>query len=199
MYRVWCLPVDPETELHSVEAVRAALSEAFGPPGVSDPADLCLAFAEVTDTAPSRVARTSTAAAGGVAEEVKAATAAAYNAVGSTAHLGGDVQRAVAIMRRLRYDDDQIGIAGADSANFQGVSSPHQHARLQPGERARCRVATAAASCGAAGAAWWGRDALRTYHDGIHTNVRPRVMGLSCDSATHTNDTAAVESKCFQR
>ena len=135
MYRVWCLPVDPETELHSVEAVRAALSEAFGPPGVSDPADLCLAFAEVTDTAPSRVARTSTAAAGGVAEEVKAATAAAYNAVGSTAHLGGDVQRAVAIMRRLRYDDDQIGIAGADSANFQGVASPHQHARLQPGER----------------------------------------------------------------
>jgi SAM-dependent methyltransferase/uncharacterized iron-regulated protein len=135
MYRVWCLPVDPETELHSVEAVRAALSEAFGPPGVSDPADLCLAFAEVTDTAPSRVARTSTAAAGGVAEEVKAATAAAYNAVGSTAHLGGDVQRAVAIMRRLKYDDDQIGIAGADSANFQGVASPHQHARLQPGER----------------------------------------------------------------
>ncbi|KOO24749.1 methyltransferase type 11 [Chrysochromulina tobinii] len=135
MYRVWCLPVDPETELHSVEAVRAALCEAFGPPGVSDPADLCLAFAEVTDTAPSRVARTSTAAAGGVAEEVKAATAAAYNAVGSTAHLGGDVQRAVAIMRRLKYDDDQIGIAGADSANFQGVASPHQHARLQPGER----------------------------------------------------------------
>ena len=135
MYRVWCLPVDPEVELHSVEAVRAALCEAFGPPGASDPADLCLAFAEVTDTAPSRVTRTSTAAVGVVAEEVKAATAAAYNAVGSTAHLGGDVQRAVAIMRRLKYDDSQIGIAGADSANFQGVASPHRHARLQPGER----------------------------------------------------------------
>ena len=126
-YRVWCLPVDAALDLSSAEAVGHALADAFGPRGASSPAELCLAFAEVTPPPP---------AADPAADDVdaKAATAAAYNAVGSTAHLGGDAARARHIMTRLAYTPAQIAIAGADAPNFQGVASPHAHVALRPGE-----------------------------------------------------------------
>ena len=125
-YRVWCLPVEPSLDLAAAEAVQTALTDAFGPGGVSDPADLCLAFSEVLPAppAPAPAAPAPAAPAGGAGESMsaaaaKAATAAAYNAVGSTAYLGGDALRARAIMTRLGYDAAQVDIAGTDMPNFQ--------------------------------------------------------------------------------
>ena len=66
---------------------------------------------------------------------VKAETATAYNKVGSSAHLEGNLKRAHTIMRLLRYTGAQIAQAGTDAYNFQGVGCPFIHARLSEGER----------------------------------------------------------------
>jgi SAM-dependent methyltransferase len=66
--------------------------------------------------------------------EVKFEVAAAYNAVGQTAHLPGNKCGAHAIMKLLGYTQEQIGIAAAHAADFQGVGNPHRLAALQQGE-----------------------------------------------------------------
>jgi len=67
-------------------------------------------------------------------EKVKKATFTAYNEVGKTAHIEGNVQKAKAIMKYLGYSDEEFQIAGKDSYNYQGVGNPHQFAKIQPGE-----------------------------------------------------------------
>jgi dihydroxyacid dehydratase/phosphogluconate dehydratase len=58
-------------------------------------------------------------------EKVKKATFTAYNEVGKTAHLEGNVNKAKAIMKYLGYSDEEFQIAGKDSYNYQGVGNPH--------------------------------------------------------------------------
>ena len=128
MFRIWSLPADPHLPLGDGEAVGATLRAHFGAPGMSDPADLVLVFQEHEASADD-------AAATDDAEAVKAATAAAYNAVGETAHLRGDAARAAALLRRMGYTESEIGLAGADVANWQGVSCPHRFASLREGEK----------------------------------------------------------------
>ena len=127
MLRVWSLPADAAVDLDDGAAVAAVLRENFGPPGASDPAELCLCFQEVAPPPPSTTAAASP-------EAVKASTAAAYDKVGETAALRGNARRALAVLRRMRYSEAEIVAAGDDAANFQGVGCPHRHARLAPGE-----------------------------------------------------------------
>lgn len=161
-YRIWSLPADGACALDDAASVRRLLADAFGPPGSTDPADLCLAFKQVALPAAAEAAPSADDA-----EAVKAATAAAYNQVGQTAHLGGDTRRAVSLLRRMRYLEHEIAAAGADAANWcarlapphhsharadrplsrpsprrivvrahhrQGVGCPHRHAHLRSGE-----------------------------------------------------------------
>lgn len=58
-------------------------------------------------------------------EQAKAETAEAYDKVGATAHLKGDVKKAKAIMTYLGYTDAEFEIAGTDAYNYQGVGNPH--------------------------------------------------------------------------
>ena len=133
IYRIWSLPMDCATDLEDAPSVEMALRDAFGPVGATDPADLCLAFQEVQ--VPLEAV--------GVAEEVdvkdadavKRATAAAYNQVGASAYLRGDMVRARAMLERMGYGHDEIAVAGDDAPNWQGVGCPHRHANLVSGER----------------------------------------------------------------
>lgn len=70
-------------------------------------------------------------------EEVRAKleTSTAYNKVGDTAHLRGDSRKAMWIMSRLGYSEEEIRIAGDDIYNYQGVGNPHRHAKIKGGER----------------------------------------------------------------
>lgn len=45
-FRIWCLHCDPAVDFSSQESVDNVLKEAFGPPGSSSPAEICLAFVE---------------------------------------------------------------------------------------------------------------------------------------------------------
>eukprot|EP00977_Amphora_coffeiformis_P008467 scaffold1918_cov154-Amphora_coffeaeformis.AAC.4 len=67
-------------------------------------------------------------------ENVKEETRAAYDQVGATAHLKGNLARAHAIMTYLGYTEEEIKVAGSDAYNYQGVGNPHKHAVIQPGE-----------------------------------------------------------------
>jgi SAM-dependent methyltransferase len=58
----------------------------------------------------------------------------AYDEVGKTAHLKGNLKKAQAIMTYLGYTKEQIEIAGSDAYNYQGVGNPHIYAKIQPGE-----------------------------------------------------------------
>ena len=69
-----------------------------------------------------------------VAAAVKQETADAYNRVGASAHLEGNLARAHAVMRFLDYDDELIARAGTDAYNYQGVGNPHTLAAIAPGE-----------------------------------------------------------------
>ena len=64
----------------------------------------------------------------------KEETRLAYDQVGETAHLQGNLARAQAIMTYLGYTPAEIEVAGKDAYNFQGVGNPHKHANIQPGE-----------------------------------------------------------------
>jgi len=68
-------------------------------------------------------------------EQVKKETAEAYDRVGQTAHLRGDLKKAKAVMSYLGYSDAEFGIAGEDACNYQGVGNPHNLAKIQPGEK----------------------------------------------------------------
>ena len=67
-------------------------------------------------------------------ENAKEETRAAYDQVGATAHLKGNLARAHAIMTYLGYTEEEIKTAGPDAYNYQGVGNPHRHANIQPGE-----------------------------------------------------------------
>ena len=58
----------------------------------------------------------------------------AYNKVGETAHLKGNLKKAKAIMTYLGYTEEEFNIAGEDAYNYQGVGNPHNFAKIQPGE-----------------------------------------------------------------
>ena len=66
--------------------------------------------------------------------DVKEETREAYDQVGATAHLKGNLVRAHAIMTYLGYTEEEIQAAGPDAYNYQGVGNPHKHANIQPGE-----------------------------------------------------------------
>jgi len=66
--------------------------------------------------------------------QIKSEIADAYDQVGATAHLEGDSRLAATVMRFLEYTDDQIGIAGRDAYNYQGVGNPHKHAPIAIGD-----------------------------------------------------------------
>ena len=66
-------------------------------------------------------------------ETVKEETAKAYNKVGGTAHIAGNLTMANKVMTRIGYSPEQIQIAGNDAYNYQGVGNPHTLAKLQPG------------------------------------------------------------------
>ena len=66
---------------------------------------------------------------------VKNATAQAYDQVGQTAGLKGNLKKAKAVMTYLGYTEKEIEIAGEDAYNYQGVGNPHNFAKIQPGEK----------------------------------------------------------------
>ena len=67
-------------------------------------------------------------------EDVKNEISAAYDKVGSTAKMEGNLELAKKVMKRLGYSPEQITVAGEDGYNYQGVGCPHTHAQIQPGE-----------------------------------------------------------------
>jgi len=108
------LPLPRTDEIPKVEA-------AFGKD--SDPADLCLIFDEVD--APTQEE---------LEMQVKAETASAYDKVGETAAIEGNLKKAEKMMARIGYSDEEINIAGRDAFNYQGVGNPHRAAAIRPGE-----------------------------------------------------------------
>lgn len=68
-------------------------------------------------------------------DDVKDETIKAYEQVGKTAYMRGNVSRARAIMSQLGYTDDDMNYIGDDDIyNFQGVANPHTVAKIQVGE-----------------------------------------------------------------
>jgi len=68
-------------------------------------------------------------------ENAKDETAEAYEAVGKTAGMKGNVARARAIMRQIGYEEEDLAYIGNDDIyNFQGVANPHIVAKIQSGE-----------------------------------------------------------------
>ena len=66
---------------------------------------------------------------------IKDETAEAYERVGKTAALTGNVARAKAIMKQIGYTPDDMDYIGDDDIyNYQGVANPHTVAKIQPGE-----------------------------------------------------------------
>jgi SAM-dependent methyltransferase/uncharacterized iron-regulated protein len=126
-FRIISLPLASGVDVDSPAEMQIAVSKELGGPGTCDPADMCLAFAEVEADCVHLAPASSL-------ERIKSETAAAYDAVGDTAHMPGNMLRASAIMTRLGYTHEQIAIAGADAPNFQGVGTPHTHAAIQPGD-----------------------------------------------------------------
>ena len=66
-------------------------------------------------------------------DDVKTEISAAYDKVGATAQLQGDLELAGRVMRRLGYSEDQVAAAGVDGYNYQGVGCPHPAAGIRPG------------------------------------------------------------------
>lgn len=67
-------------------------------------------------------------------ENVKSSTASAYDKVGESALLEGNLKKAKKIMKFLGYTDEEFKIAGKDAYNYQGVGNPHLFAKIKPGE-----------------------------------------------------------------
>jgi len=67
--------------------------------------------------------------------DAKDETVEAYEQVGKTAGVKGNVARARAIMSQIGYTEKDIAYIGDDDLyNFQGVANPHLIAKIQPGE-----------------------------------------------------------------
>jgi SAM-dependent methyltransferase len=102
--------IGQSTPAHLLDKLEA------GPPG-ANPADYFYIYQEGDD-----------------ADAVKAETRDAYDKVGETAHIEGNLERARAIMAFLGYSQEEIEVVGADAYNYQGVGNPLRHANIQPGE-----------------------------------------------------------------
>jgi arsenite methyltransferase len=138
MLRVACLPIskgklsadsalasatgpengnDTATETDRIVSI---LEDAYGG-AASDAADVCFLYEEVEELEDEDI--------------IRQETQAAYDKVGSSAHLaGGDMKKAHDILTSLNYTSDEINCAGPDAANYQGVGCPHRHANIQLGE-----------------------------------------------------------------
>ncbi len=66
--------------------------------------------------------------------QVKEETQKAYDKVGESAALPGNMLKAAWIMYSMGYTEEQFHIAGPDAYNFQGVGNPHIHAKIQRDE-----------------------------------------------------------------
>jgi SAM-dependent methyltransferase/uncharacterized iron-regulated protein len=66
--------------------------------------------------------------------EAKHETQKAYNKVGDTATIPGNLVKAAWIMHHLGYTEQDFDVVGPDAYNFQGVGNPHLHANIQKGE-----------------------------------------------------------------
>lgn len=119
-YRIYTRAADHRLPLTSKDEI-SAVEAAFGKD--SDPADLCLLFDEVD--APTQEE---------LEMQVKAETASAYDKVGETAAIEGNLRKAEKMMARIGYSEEEINIAGRDAFNYQGVGNPHRAAAIQPGE-----------------------------------------------------------------
>jgi len=106
----------PQNLLNDLEA---------GPPG-ANPADFLYVYVDDRD----KMQRCPSSGA-----EVKAETKQAYDKVGETAHLEGNLKRAHAIMTHLGYTEEEIAVAGEDAYNYQGVGNPFRNAKIKRGER----------------------------------------------------------------
>lgn len=114
--RVYCQVSNWLSRCSAEECVNE-LRIAFGSEG-SNVADVCMVLEELSDED----------------SQVKGETAAAYNKVGQTAHLAGNMSKARKVLTRLGYSLEQIEVAGQDAYNAQGVGCPHKFALLKPGE-----------------------------------------------------------------
>mmetsp|Transcript_46346 Transcript_46346/g.91873 ORF Transcript_46346/g.91873 Transcript_46346/m.91873 type:complete len:707 (-) Transcript_46346:195-2315(-) len=119
-YRIYTRASDHRLPLTRTDEI-SMLESAFGKD--TDPADLCLIFEEVD--APTQDE---------LEEQVKAETASAYDKVGETAAIEGNLRKAEKMMARIGYSEEEISIAGRDAFNYQGVGNPHRAAAIQPGE-----------------------------------------------------------------
>ena len=102
VYRVIARSVDDKI---SFEGKVEDLDRVFG--SKADAADVCFLYELEEDI-----------------ESVKAETAKAYNKVGGTAHIEGNLVLAKKVMGRLGYTSEEIEIAGTDAYNYQGVGTP---------------------------------------------------------------------------
>ena len=104
---------DPTVDTYEEEeaAFIKGVEETFGPPG-ANPADYLYIY-EVEEEEEDESEEEAKAG-----EQVKAETAAAYNKVGETAHLKGNLKKAKAIMSYLGYTDEEFKIAGQDAYNY---------------------------------------------------------------------------------
>lgn len=114
--------VEDEKVFESVKAV-------FGPEGAENaPADYFFVYEEDFEPADEEDEATE-------ADKVKQETIAAYDKVGETAYLKGNLGKAKAVMTYLGYTEEEFKIAGEDAYNYQGVGNPHNLAKIQPGEK----------------------------------------------------------------
>jgi len=112
----------PEDDMS--EVLRGVVGATAASPAA---ADFCVVYRDEVSLAAARAEAEAAAA-------VKAETAAAYDDVGATADLPGNLHKAVQVMRSLGYSDAEIAFAGQDAYNYQGVGHPHRHAAIQCGE-----------------------------------------------------------------
>ena len=111
------------------EKVFEAVKAVFGPEGAeSPPADYFFVYEEDFEPADEEDEANE-------ADKVKKETIAAYDKVGETAYLKGNLGKAKAVMTYLGYTEEEFKIAGEDAYNYQGVGNPHNLAKIQPGEK----------------------------------------------------------------
>jgi hypothetical protein len=124
---------------HSIEITQEdhdileGVKNVFGPPG-TNPADYLYIYQEdpYDDEEDGEAEQQEELTAG---DQVKKETADAYNKVGNTAHLKGNIKKAKAVMTYLGYNEKEFEIAGEDAFNYQGVGNPHNFANIQAGEK----------------------------------------------------------------
>lgn len=131
--RVACLPSEivaangnPDIHLMSDDEIAEILKSEYGGPE-EDAADVCFLYTTEENEQYSENLSGD--------EKIREETKAAYDKVGSSAHLeGGDMVMARKIMNSLGYSPSEINVIGKDIVNYQGVGCPHRHVKLERGE-----------------------------------------------------------------